>query len=93
MDWATTSFSFGLSPDLVSPSIRKLQNNVPYVPPAVHVLDSECSVSAMGFLVVGILTYTAEKHGEVHNSDGLPPTLVVFILRVLTLHKMERQNM
>lgn len=34
---------------------------------------------------MGILTYTAEEHGEVHDSDRPPPTLVVFILRVITV--------
>lgn len=40
----------------------------------------------------GILTYTAEKHSEVHDSDGPPPRLVIFIPRVITVHKMTRQD-
>lgn len=36
--------------------------------------------------MVGNLTYTAEEHGEVHDSNRPPPTLVVFILRVVTAH-------
>lgn len=34
--------------------------------------------------VTKILTHTAEKHGEVHDPDGPPPTSVIVILGVIT---------
>lgn len=36
-----------------------------------------------------LLTYAAEKHGEVHDSDRPPSTLVVFILRVTAVHMQD----
>ena len=39
---------------------------------------------------MAILTDAAEEHGEVHDSDGPPPTLVVSILGVVAAHKGDR---
>lgn len=38
-------------------------------------------------IIVGNLTYTTEKHSEVHDADGPPSTLVVLILRIVSVKK------
>lgn len=39
--------------------------------------------------LVASLTYTAEKHGEVHDLDRPPSTLVIFILRAVTVRQRD----
>lgn len=36
-----------------------------------------------------MLTYAAEKHCEVHYSDGPPSTPVIFIQRVITVQQQD----
>ena len=60
--------------------------------PQAGPLENHCSQPDLLVVVIKtweapVLTHTTEKHGEVHDSDGPPPALVVCVLAVVTAHR------